>query len=115
MLGVEKNFIKRMPKLGRKLDYLFGLATGTEHNRDRSRDMLRQMERIGLRDTPATRSYLEKHLTEVLNEPSLIAGYSRDGTVFRESLLMGPGGGVKLETIWRGDQLITIKVKGTHR
>ncbi len=77
--------------------------------------MLRQMERIGLRDTWATRSYLEKHLTDALNNPTNISGYGRDGAVFRESLLMGPRGGVKLETLWQGDQLISIKVKGTHR
>jgi RHS repeat-associated protein len=42
----------RAAALGRKLDYLFGRATGRLHNIERSTDMLRQMERIGLRDTP---------------------------------------------------------------
>lgn len=32
----------------------------------------------------------------------------------RESLLMGPYGGVKLKTIWDGYRLLTIIVEGGH-
>jgi hypothetical protein len=34
------------------------------------------------------------------------------GTEIRESLLTGPGGAVKLESVWQGDKLITVKVYG---
>ncbi len=32
-------------------------------------------------------------------------------TETREALLMGPGGAVKLETVWQGDKLITAVLK----
>lgn len=37
-----------------KLDYFLGKDTGSQHNIDRSQGMLRQLESIGLPDTPAT-------------------------------------------------------------
>lgn len=35
-----------------------------------------------------------------------------NGNVIRESILMGPNGGVKLETVWDGTKLITGKPLG---
>ena len=44
-----------IPELGNKLDFLFGQATGSEHNIQRSQSMLRDLEGIGLSDTPEVR------------------------------------------------------------
>ena len=101
----------KLPELGRKLDFMFGKATGSAHNVQRSRDMLRQLQRIGLHDTPANRAYIEEHLTMVLNDPNNIVAV-RNGRTIRESLLMGPNGGCKLQTIWEGSKLLTVYIFG---
>jgi RHS repeat-associated protein len=103
---------KLIPNLGRKLDYFLGRATGSLNNINRSKDMLRQLERIGLPDTPTTRQYLKEHLSIVVNDPTNILRIQNNGRVVRESLLMGPRGGVKLETIWEGESLITGRIFG---
>lgn len=107
-----KTGVRGTPELGRKLDYFLGLATGSRHNIERSRQMLGQMERIGLPDTPATRQYLVEHLSEVVNNNKNIVGTQPNGRVVRESLLVGPQGAVKLETIWEGNRLITGNIFG---
>ena len=96
-----------VPELGRKLEYFLGNATGNAHNIQRSTQMLSQLNRIGLSDNPATPQYLTKHLTRLINDPSNIARVEAMGRVVRESLLMGPTGGLKFETIWEGNKLIT--------
>ncbi len=104
----------KIPELGRKLDFIFGKAAGSVHNIQRSRDMLRQLQRIGLNDTPANREYIEQHLTMVLNDPNNIVEV-RNGRTIRESLLMGPKGGCKLVTIWEGNKLLTVYILGGGR
>jgi hypothetical protein len=102
----------KTPQLGKKLDFILGKATGNNHNIQRSKDMLRQMERIGLPDNPSTRKFLEEHFTEVINNPHNIRELQSNGRAVRESLLMGPNGGLKTESIWDGDKLITVKLLG---
>jgi hypothetical protein len=94
-------------ELGRKLECFLGRATGNAHNVQRSTQMLSQLEKIGLPDNPATRQYLTEHLADVLNNPANIVRVEASGRVVRESLLMGPRGGLKFETIWEGNKLIT--------
>ena len=93
--------------LGNKLQYFFGQATGTQHNIERSQDMLRQLERIGLHDNPASRQYLASRLSAALQDPSNIVRVQEDGRVVREILLAGPRGFLKFETVWEGNKLIT--------
>ncbi|MBM6660935.1 RHS repeat-associated core domain-containing protein [Marseilla massiliensis] len=99
-----------IPNLGRKLDFLFGKATGRIHNIQRYTDMLRNLNRIGIQDNSAGRALLKSHLCQVFNNTEGIP--LTNGRVLRESLLMGPRGGVKVESIWEGDKLITIMLKG---
>jgi hypothetical protein len=75
--------------------------------------MLRQLERIGLSDIPANRKYIHDHLISVLNDPNNIVK-NEGGCQLRESLLMGPNGGVKLQTVWEDSKLITVFVLGGH-
>jgi hypothetical protein len=103
-----------LPQIGRKLDYLFGLAKGSAETVHRSTSMLVELRRIGLTDNAEVRSLVQSHLAGVLNDASSIVSMTGGRTV-RESFLMGPTGGVKLETVWEGARLITIKVFGGKR
>jgi filamentous hemagglutinin len=98
--------------LGSKLEFLFGNASGTKKNIDRSQAMQSQLKSIGLNDDATTRSYVANHMNSILNDPSNIVRVQPDGRAVRESLLSGPTGIVKMETIWDGNKLITIKVFG---
>ena len=100
----------RVPVLGRKLDYLLGLATGSAYNIMRSRAMASALNKIGIYDNEPIRQYLAEHLAQVLNDDLNIISRER-GMEIRESLFIGPKGAVKLETIWQGDKLITAVVK----
>ncbi len=97
-------------KVEEKLQYFFGKAAGTEHGIERSRDMLRQLERIGLPDTPASRQYLYKSILEVYGNPKNIIKIQKNGRAVRHSVLIGPKGGALLETIWAGNLLTTGKI-----
>ena len=103
---------KVAPELGGKLNYMFGRATGAAHNVQRSQSMLAQMHRIGLSDTVANRAYVAQHLTKVARDASNIVVTQANGRVVRQSLLMGPKGGLKLESIWEGTKLITVRLFG---
>ncbi|MCK4261456.1 MAG: hypothetical protein KAX49_20985 [Halanaerobiales bacterium] len=103
---------KLVPELGRKLDYLFGKATGKRHNIDRSVGLLRQMERIGFPDSPKAREYMNHIFTEILNDPTTFVCIQENGRVLRDFLLVGPNGLLKLESIWEGTKLITFQLLG---
>lgn len=79
---------------------MFGKATGSAHNIERSTGMLRQLESVGIFDNAAGRSLLNSHLESVysgtkgifplwehLSVFSFLEGsdkrYSRFGTVWR--------------------------------
>ena len=98
------------PEIGSKLDFIFGRATGSLHNIQRSTDMLRQLNRIGIFDNDAGRNYVSSKITEAYYNAEPIL--QNNGRVLREILVMGPQGGVKLETIWEGTKLITAKIIG---
>jgi filamentous hemagglutinin len=98
--------------LGNKLEYFFGRATRKQHNIDQSVDLLRQLQRIGLPDSPNSRRYLTDHLNQVIQDPSNISSIEADGRIVRESLLMGPQGGSMLLTIWKNNSLITARIIG---
>ncbi|MBC1990222.1 hypothetical protein HCJ21_12975 [Listeria seeligeri] len=115
------------PELGNKLDYLFGKAKGNKHNIQRSQTMQSELSKIGIYDTPSSRELLNNHLKNVVNDSSnILKTESRSyiakelpGTptvnytaTVRESFLKGPNGGVKIESVWDGDRLLTIIVKG---
>ncbi|MBC6135252.1 hypothetical protein HB825_10445 [Listeria booriae] len=117
----------RNPEIGNKLDYLFGKARGNKHNIQRSQTMQSELSKIGIYDTPSSRELLNSHLKDVLNDSSNILKtesrsyiakeLSGQPTVnytatVRESFLKGSHSGVKIESVWDGDRLLTIIVKG---
>ncbi len=94
------------------MDYVLGKAIGAAHNVDRSRDMLRQMERIGFSESQGTRNYLADHLKKALNDPTSIVRTQENGRILRETLLTGPRGSLKVESVWEDSKLITVAVFG---
>jgi hypothetical protein len=70
------------------------------------------MERIGLPDNQGIRTFLADHLKQTLENPSSILKIQENGRVVRESLLTGPRGVVKVESIWENAKLITVKIFG---
>ena len=100
----------KLPNLGQKLKYIFGQATGRLHNIQRSQEMLRNLNRVGIFDNPAGRAAVRGHLSQAYNTaPGVL---QESGRILRESLLMGPRGGVKVTSIWDADRLITVILKG---
>jgi RHS repeat-associated protein len=98
--------------IGNKLEYVLGHATGRQHNLDRSRQLVDQLNKIGLYDSVKTRQYLTNHFNDVLNQNNNISKVMSNGTVIRESLLMGPNGGIMVKTTWEGNILRTVIFKG---
>jgi RHS repeat-associated protein len=96
--------------IGTKLEYIFGKATGSAHNIERSTGMLKQLESVGIFDNAAGRSLMNSHLESVYSGTKGIL--QTNGRYLRESLLMGPRGGLKVESIWEGNKLITVKLLG---
>lgn len=115
------------PEIGNKLDYLFGKAKGNKHNVQRAQTMQNELSKIGIYDTPSSRELLNNHLKNVVNDSSNILKIESRSYIakelpgtptvnytatVRESFLKGPNGGVKIESVWDGDRLLTIIVKG---
>jgi len=101
----------KLPNLGNKLEFAFGNATGRLHNLQRSTTMMRQLNKIGIFNNAAGKSHLVKHLNRVfLNTKNVLS--NEGGFVTKESILMGPNGGLKMQSVWKGRDLITIKLMG---
>lgn len=115
------------PEIGNKLDYLFGKAKGNKHNVQSSQTMQSELSKIGIYDTPKSRELLNSHLKNVVNDSSnILKTESRSyiakellntpivdyTATVRESFFKGPNGSVKVESVWDGDRLLTIIIKG---
>lgn len=99
------------PIIGKKLDYLFGKATGREHNLTRTAGMDKQLQKVGIADTPANREMIRRKVIEAYNDPSSISKVDGKWTT-REMFVMGPRGGLKIDTIWVKNDLISFVVRG---
>ncbi|MDA1478348.1 hypothetical protein [Bacillus changyiensis] len=104
--------IKTPPEFGRKMEYVFGNATGNKHNIDRSIAMERQLNSIGIFDNKTGRKLVLDKLTDTFNDASSILKTQDNGRIVRESLLTGPNGVLKVESVWDGEKLITVKLFG---
>ncbi|MBC6474420.1 MAG: hypothetical protein GDA48_17735 [Hormoscilla sp. GM102CHS1] len=99
----------------KKLDFIFGKASGREHNIKRSRSLFAELENIGIIDTPENRSYVANHIYSVFGDSTNTSRVQPDGRVVKESLLMRPLGGIKMETVWEGEKLITVLLKSGEK
>jgi RHS repeat-associated protein len=104
-----------IPILGNKLDFLFGLAQNigpnAANNIQRSTTMLEDMESVGLKDSPEVRQYVSQKMAEALNDPAALQQIQGNGRKVIDVFLTGPGGNIKLETVWQGSKLITLWTK----
>ena len=94
------------------MEYLFGNATGTQHNVARSMQMGNQLNSIGIYNNANGRNIITNSLNSVLNDPNSISSIQSNGRIVRESLLTGPNGVLKMESIWEGKRLVTINLYG---
>jgi hypothetical protein len=92
---LQKNGVARTDTL----NYLLGQATGSAYTVQRSLSMAAALSKIGLSDSPETRAYITEKITQAFNDPSSLEAGSSS---VRDTLLMGPGGAVKMQTIWQG-------------
>jgi len=104
--------IRVSPDYGRKMEYVFGNATGNKHNIDRSIAMKRQLNSVGIFDNETGRKLVLEKLTKTFNNTSSILKTQDNGRIVRKSLLKGPNGVLKVESIWDGEKLITVKLYG---
>ena len=111
--NAEKTTLLHIPQVGNKLEYVFGKATGNLHNIQRSVDLQRKVNSIGIYDNENGRKIILDALSRTLNDKTSIKESLRDGRTLRESLLVGPQGVLKMETIWDGEKLITVKILGS--
>lgn len=103
---VERNPIE---DLGAKLEYIFGNATGSRHNIERSKDMQRILNSIGIFDNAEGRAIVTNTIINSFRDPC--NGYMQDnGRFVIETLLVGPNGIAKMQTVWDGFKLITIEL-----
>ncbi len=94
-------------QISQKLEYIFGHASGNEHNIDRTRSLLEQVQSIGINDTPKGRQYMLEQLMgipDAISESPVRNSYS--------SLLCGPSGVRQMDTIWENGKLITVYIFG---
>lgn len=104
-----------------KFDYLFGRATGRQHNLARTNQNALQMKRLGVPDTPEGHDLLRAHFDEVAkSETNIVDQFTTKHGQFevRESLFDGPSGQFsKFETTFEvlpnGERrLVTVIPKG---
>ncbi|MFA9560387.1 pre-toxin TG domain-containing protein [Evansella sp. AB-rgal1] len=107
-----KGTVKATPDFGRKMEYVFGKATGTKHNIDCSIAMERQLNSIGIFNNDKGRKLVLGNLTDSFNDASSILKTQDNGRIVRESLLSGPNGLLKVESVWDKEKLITVKLFG---
>lgn len=109
MVGENHLVVHNCAELGNKLDFLFGKSGGK--NAARSQGMQAELSKVGIYDTPESRSMVADNLRKTLADDSSIVR-SSEGRDIRESLIAAPGGMVKMESIWEGNKLITMKIFG---
>ncbi len=85
-----------------------------KHNFDRSSDMARHLETVGLSDTPVNNQMITEHLLKVGNK------VTAENRVWVPSILKGPSGNLQVESTWKilEDQrayLTTLKLMPSKR
>ncbi|HEY9704524.1 MAG TPA: hypothetical protein V6C58_18920, partial [Allocoleopsis sp.] len=101
----------RHTQIAQKLNYLFGKATGNPQTIMRSKEMLRLLESVGFFDTPENRNYILNYLENVFYDQANISEIQADGRLIKDSFLMGSQGGLKMQTVWSENKLITFFLK----
>ncbi len=106
----------RRPDLGRKLEFAFGRASGSGHNLERTKENLRLLTNIGIRDNVSGRKIVADALRQAFQYGDVIgrrpAGLVNGlGSVTRRSYVRGPHGYLIMESVWSGNKLVTVIFK----
>jgi hypothetical protein len=98
-----------------KFKYFFGKVRSNKHNTNRSKQLINELNSIRIFDTPDGHAALKRHLEHVVrSDENIIRTFADEyGTYqIRDSLFVGPGGFLQLETAWQvtpqGLRLTTI-------
>ncbi|MEV5539826.1 hypothetical protein AB0L13_23505 [Saccharopolyspora shandongensis] len=99
-----------------KFDYAFGKVNSNKHSAKRSNQIKIELSHIRIFGNPKGREIVREHLDNVVrsdNNISQVSDHSWGHRQVRESLLAGPGGFMKLQTVWQEKsdgnlQLITL-------
>lgn len=100
---------KAAPDLSRKLEYVFGNASGTRKNIERSKEMEATLNSIGIYDNDMGRILVKQNIVDSYYETgnSII---QENGRLSKDSLLIGPNGIAKMNTVWENERLITVEL-----
>ena len=86
-----------------------GNASGSKHNIERSLEMERTLNSIGIYDNKAGRAHVLNAFQDAYS--NLSSGSTQEnGRVVVNTLLSGPNGHACMQTVWEGNKLITINI-----
>ncbi|GLC89313.1 hypothetical protein [Lysinibacillus piscis] len=108
-MEVDSGQCEGVPYLGSKLEFIFGNATGNKKHIERSLAMELQLNNIGIFDDAKGKKLVLDNLTGAFDNPSSIKKTQNNGRIVRESILTGPNGTLKIESIWDKEKLITVE------
>lgn len=98
------------PILGRKIEYIMGNATGNIHNIERSLEMEKTLNSIGIFDNKAGRTLVKNAFEDAHANIDKGVLDHRTGRTSVDTLLSGPNGFAKMTTVWDGNKLVTVNL-----
>ncbi|MFE3573962.1 hypothetical protein [Lysinibacillus sp. NPDC059133] len=110
-MKVDSGVCEGIPYFGKKLEYIFGNATGNKNHIERSLALEIQLNSIGIFNDGKGKKLVLDNLSDAYNNPSSIIKTHDNGRVVRKSILTGPTGVLKVESVWDAEKLITIKLE----
>lgn len=109
-MEVNSGQCEGIPYFGLKLEFIFGNATGNKNHIDRSLAMEQKLNNIGIFDDAKGKKLVLDNLSNAFDNPSSIIKTQNNGQIVRGSVLTGPNGILKVESIWDKEKLITVKL-----
>ncbi|MBQ1328319.1 MAG: hypothetical protein IIY49_09840, partial [Eubacterium sp.] len=95
--------------VGNKIEYVMGNATGSKHNIERSLEMEKTLNSIGIYDNEEGREIVLNAFQDAYS--NLSDGIVKEnGRITVNTLLLGPNGCACRKTIWEGNKLITVNI-----
>ncbi|WHY45515.1 hypothetical protein [Lysinibacillus pakistanensis] len=109
-MEVDSGQCEGVPYFGSKLEFIFGNATGNKNHIDRSLAMELQLNNIGIFDDAKGKKLVLDNLSNTFDDPTSIRETLDNGRVVRTSVLKGPNGDLKVESVWDKEKLISVKL-----
>jgi len=109
-MEVHSGQCEGVPYLGSKLEFIFGNATGNKNHIERSLAMELQLNSIGIFDDAKGKKLVLDNLSNAFDDSSSIRETKENGRVVRTSVLKGPNGELKVESVWDKEKLISVKL-----